>query len=353
MNNIKYVGMDVHKSVTVIAVINEQGQLESLTKIKTKAENFRDYFRGLSGTTHVVLEEGGWSAWLYKLLKPLVSSVTVCETRHNKLIGAGNKSDEEDAEILARLLRLGELKAVYKGDDRQQQLRELFRAYDNLVEDATRVQNRLKAIYRGRGIDCDGHHLFRPDQRPGWLAKLPEQAARFRAETLLKELDTLQDLRKEAKTKLLSESKQSPDYSLLLKLPGIGPVRAASLLAIVGRPERFRTKRQFWPYCGFAVVTHTSADYIDIGGRIIKQQKKASTRGLNRNHHPRLKAIFKAAALTALQNETWQAYYYGLVCAGTKPELARISVARKLAAVTLAVWQRREEYDQNKVFAKA
>src|SRR5262245_64047815 len=88
MNNIRYVGMDVHKSVTVIAVINEQGQLESLTKIKTKAENFRDYFRGLSGTTHVVLEEGSWSAWLYKLLKPLVSSVTVCETRHNKLIGA-------------------------------------------------------------------------------------------------------------------------------------------------------------------------------------------------------------------------------------------------------------------------
>ncbi|MBO0723445.1 MAG: transposase, partial [Blastocatellia bacterium] len=219
-NNIKYVGMDVHKLVTVIAVINEQGQVESMTKIKTKAENFRDYFRGLSGATHVVLEEGGWSAWLYKLLKPMVSSVTVCEPRHNKLIGAGNKTDEEDAEILARLLRLRELKAVYKGDDRQQQLREIFRTYDNLVEDATRVQNRLKAIYRGRGIECDGHHLFRPDQRSSWLAKLPEPAARFRTESLLKELDTLQELRKEAKTKLLSESKQSPDYSLLLKLPG-------------------------------------------------------------------------------------------------------------------------------------
>lgn len=352
-NNIKYVGMDVHKHVTVIAVINEQGQVESLTKIKTKDENFCDFFRGLSGAVHVVFEEGTWSAWLYKLLKPLVSSVTVCEPRHNKLIGAGNKTDETDAEILARLLRLRELKAVYKGDDREQQLREIFRAYDNLVGDATRVQNRLKAIYRGRGIECDGHQLFRPDQRSSWLEKLPEPAARFRAESLLKELDTLQELRKEAKTKLLSESKQSPDYSLLLKLPGIGPVRAAALLAIVGRPERFRTKRQFWPYCGFAVVMHTSADYREVGGRIVKQQKKASTRGLNRNHHPGLKAIFKGAALTALQYKTWRAYYDGLVTAGTKPELARISVARKLAAVTLAVWQRREEYDQNKVFAKA
>src|SRR5215210_7047855 len=121
MSIIKYIGMDVHKAVTVIAVLNQQGQVESLTKVKTKADNFRDYFRGLSGTILVVLEEGCWSAWLYQLLKPLVSFVTVCETRHNKLIGAGNKSDEQDAEVLARLLRLGELKAVYKGDGQQQQ----------------------------------------------------------------------------------------------------------------------------------------------------------------------------------------------------------------------------------------
>jgi transposase len=140
--------------------------------------------------------------------------VTVCETRHNKLIGAGNKTDEEDAEILARLLRL-ELKVVYKGDDRQQQLREIFRAYDNLVEDATRVQNRLKAIYRGRGIECDGHHLFRPDQRSSWLDNLPEQAARFRAESLLNIEGTLHSpvSTERGESKLLSESKQSPDYS--------------------------------------------------------------------------------------------------------------------------------------------
>lgn len=353
MNIIKYIGMDVHKIVTVIVVLDEQGQVVSETKVKTKAEPICDFFRGLSGTTHVVFEEGGWSAWLYKLIKPLVTSVTVCEPRHNKLIGAGNKTDDTDAETLACLRRLGAVKNVYKGDDQLRELRELLRTYDNLVENSTRAQNRLKAIYRGRGIDCEGHSLFRPDLRSEWLAKLPEPAARFRTEILLRELDTLQELRKEAKAKLLTESKQSADYALLLKLPGIGPIRAASLLAIVGQPERFRTKRQFWPYCGLSVITHTSADYVESEGRIVKKQKKTATRGLNRNHHPGLKAIFKGAALTALGNESWRAYYDGLVNAGTKPELARISVARKLAAVTLTVWQRREEYDPNKLFAKA
>jgi hypothetical protein len=76
----------------------------------------------------------------------------------------------------------------------QQQLKELCRAYNNLVEDSTRIQNRLKALYRGRGIDCSGHALYRADQRANWLAKLLEDAARFRAASLLEQLYPLGNL---------------------------------------------------------------------------------------------------------------------------------------------------------------
>jgi hypothetical protein len=58
MNNIKYVGMDVHKSITVIVVLNELGQFESRSQIKTKGENICDFFRGISGKVEVVFEEG-------------------------------------------------------------------------------------------------------------------------------------------------------------------------------------------------------------------------------------------------------------------------------------------------------
>src|SRR6266545_2468065 len=56
MNNIKYVGMDVHKSITVIVVLNELGQSESRSQIKTKGENICDFFRGISGKVEVVFE---------------------------------------------------------------------------------------------------------------------------------------------------------------------------------------------------------------------------------------------------------------------------------------------------------
>jgi transposase len=352
MNNIKYVGMDVHKAITVIVVLNALGQMESHSKVKTKAENLCDFFRGLSGKVAVVFEESTHSTWLYKLLKPLVASLTVCDPRHNKLIEAGNKSDDEDAETLAQLLRLGAVKAVYKGDDEQQQLKELCRAYENLVEDTTRAKNRLQALYRGRGLE-PGRALYRADQRTECLAQLADEATRFRAASLLDQIEALQTLRKQAKKRFVSQAGKHPDYQRLASLPGFGPVHLGQLLALVGTPQRFRSKRQFWPYCGLAVVTRSSADYQIVAGQIVKVQKKLATRGLNRNHNPRLKQVFKSAALTALRYTECQAYYQRLVEAGTRPELARVSLARKLAAAALAIWQRKEDYDPQKFFVRA
>jgi transposase len=350
MNSVKYVGMDVHKTITVIVVLNALGQMESHSKVKTKAENICDFFRGLSGKVEVVFEEGTHSAWLYKLIKSLVASVTVCDPRHNKLIEDGNKSDDDDAETLAQLLRIGAVKAVYKGDDKQQELKELCRAYENLVEDTTRAKNRLQAIFRGRGID-PGRAIYSDRERQEWLAKLKDEATRFRAESLLDQLAALQQLRKQAKKRLMLQVRQQPDYRIVSSLPGFGPVHVGQLIASVGTPHRFRTKRQFWPYCGLAVVTRSSADYKIVEGQIVKSQKKVSTRGLNRNHSPRLKQVFKGAALTSLRYKECRAYYQRLVEGGTRPELARVSVARKLAAAALAIWQRKEEYAPEKFFA--
>ena len=91
MSNVKYVGMDVHKSITVIVVLNALGQFESRAQVKTKAETISDFARGLSGKVELVYEVGTLSAWLCQLLKPLVAAVTVCDPRHNKLTAAAGR----------------------------------------------------------------------------------------------------------------------------------------------------------------------------------------------------------------------------------------------------------------------
>ena len=80
-----------------------------------------------------------------------------------------------------------------------------------------------------------------------------------------------------------------------------------------------------------------------------KRARPAPTRGLNRNHNHRLKQVFKSAAVEALKREPLKAYYQGLVKKGIKPELARLSVARKLAAITLSVWEKGERFRAEEV----
>ena len=154
-----------------------------------------------------------------------------------------------------------------------------------------------------------------------------------------------------AKQELLRASKQHPDYKLLLSQPGFGPVRVAILLAQVGSPHRFRTKRQCWPYCGLAVVTYSSADHQIVNGVITKRRKVFATRGLNPHHVPALKSVFKDAALSARRQEPFKSWYQERIAKGQRPEMVRWSLARKLAATTLIIWQRGEKFDGQKVSA--
>ncbi|MCA1626816.1 MAG: hypothetical protein LC742_02475 [Acidobacteria bacterium] len=54
-----------------------------------------------------------------------------------------------------------------------------------------------------------------------------------------------------------------------------------------------------------------------------------------------------------MKDETFHRYYERLRARGLRAELARVQVARKLAAVSLAVWKREEAYDSERVMQRA
>jgi hypothetical protein len=85
---------------------------------------------------HVALEEGTQAQWVHELLSPLVDRVLVCDRRGDAR--RGPKGDQADADALAEALRRGGLRAVYHGSGPRTTLKELTRAYQQLVEDATR-----------------------------------------------------------------------------------------------------------------------------------------------------------------------------------------------------------------------
>src|SRR4249920_1481950 len=169
--DVKYIGMDVHKEATVIAVLNASGKPVMESSVETKASSLLQFIHGLQGELHVTWEEGTWAAWLYDLLKPQVQEVLVCNPRRNALLKEGSKSDQVDAGKLADLLRTGMLRPVYHGENGVRTLHELARSYQTISKDLNRVMNRLKALYRGWGIACAGTKVYAPRYREEWLQK--------------------------------------------------------------------------------------------------------------------------------------------------------------------------------------
>ncbi len=83
MNNVKYIGMDVHKEAISIAVLNSTGKRVMECVIETKAITILDFLKGLRGSLHVTFEEGTWASWLYDLMKPHVAELVVWNPRRN------------------------------------------------------------------------------------------------------------------------------------------------------------------------------------------------------------------------------------------------------------------------------
>ena len=339
------------QATTVAAVREESGRVIARSVVPTDASALLEFVHGMRGAIHVAFEEGTQAQWLYDLLVPVVDRVVVGNRRGQTQ--QGNNGDHVDAAELADLLRRGALRAVYHGGQRAA-LKELARTYQNLVEDGTRVMLRLKALFRARGIKTPGQAVYRAEQRAQWLAQLTGTGVRFCAEVLYAELAVLQQLRPKVKAALLTEAKRNPAWRVLRTIPYLGPVRVALLLATMQTPWRFRTKRHLWAYAGLAVVTRTSAEYEHDGRRPIRKKRPPMTRGLNRNHNRVLKDVLKGAATAAAARVgPLQDLYHAMIARGMREALARVTLTRKLAALTLRLWKTGERYDPAKLTMQA
>ncbi len=354
MNSVRYIGLDVHRDTISAAVLNERGRLIQQSVLMTRAAAILDFIGGVRGTVKVTFEEGTHSAWLYDLLSRRVDKLVVCNPRKNALLKSGNKGDAIDARKLAELLRADMLSAVYHGESSALEVQHLARSYLMLTEDTTRVMGRLKAVFRSQAIGCAGKKLYGLKHRGEYLAALGTCALRRRAECLYQQLDALQQLRRQARHDLLVECRKHAAAKWLQTVPFLGPLRTAVLIGRVQTPHRFRTKRQFWTYCGLALEIRDSAEYRVVDGQVERRKRPALIRGLNWNHNHELKNVFKAAATTASICEgVFRDFYLGLLQKGMRPEMARLTLARKIAAVTLKIWKKGESFDAEHLRSQA
>jgi transposase len=345
----RYIGLDVHGASSTFVVLAPNGKELKTAVVETNGESLIEFLKLIPGHKHLCFEEGTQSEWLYEILSRHVGELVVTGLRATR----GNKDDRTDAHRLAEALRTGAIETrVFKKAAEFGRLRDLARIYRQVVGDVVRVKNRLKSLYRARGIATVGlkdRAFYQAEHRDALVAELPlrtQDAARL----LFEEHDRIMEVRKKLEKELVAEAKKHAAFKLLSSCPGLGAIRVAELLPVVVTPHRFRTKRQFWAYCGLAVVTRSSSDWVRSPSGDWARARVPMTRGLNRNHNHTLKGIFKGAATTAiaLKDSELSACYERLIAAGTKPNLAKLTIARKIAATTLSMWKHEEVYDRAK-----
>lgn len=339
----RYVGLDAHSQTCTFGVMSPSGKRLTSKVVETSEDALLEALGGIPGELHLCLEEGTLSAWLHEIFSPHVAEIVVSVPEENR----GPKDDLRDAWARAEDLRTGRVRTrVYKAPKQLAGLRSAACAYRLATRDMVRIKNRLKAVLRSRGILGDTG-VYDTGARTKWLKQL---GAGYRqlAEWLGRELDQLVPLRAEAEEWLLKESKSHPIIRTLSTAPGMGPIRTAQMVSIVVTPDRFRTRRQFWSYCGLGIVCRSSSDWVRNKRGEWERAEVLQTRGLTRKRHPVLKSIFKGAATTLiaqLPDDPLHAHYQRMLSSGIKPNLAKLTLARQIAAIVLSMWRHKEVYD--------
>lgn len=342
---VKYCGLDVHQATTTAAVVGSRGRMVMETTVVTEEESLLAFVESLRGEVHLTFEESLYSEWLHELLAPRVERLVVCNPSQHIRSG-DDKSDRHDARDLAERLRGGFLKAVYHREHGLGRLRQRVYAYRDLVRDSVRLQNRILALFRSRGLARAGDSVTQLRDRE---AELGACGRRQRCLWLYQQLDAVEALRAEAEAALKRERSRHEACRLVETVPCIGPIRGAILVSQIRFPYRFRTKRKLWKYSGLAVTLHSSSEYTFEAEGGLKRRRFQQTRGLNRQHNRLLKEVFKGAAMTASHHRVFGPWYEQRLAQGMRPANARLALARKLAAIVLAVWKKGEPFDEHRI----
>ena len=81
-------------------------------------------------------------------------------------------------------------------------------------------------------------------------------------------------------------------------------------------------------------------------GKLQRNRERMTVRGLNDNHNRELKNLFKSAAVSASTRPgPLRDFYVARVEKGMRPTMARLTLARKLAAISLTIWKKGVDFD--------
>jgi transposase len=262
-----YVGMDVHRKRSQIAVLDAAGGEHRNRNVANDPAKLVPILGTLPPGTPVAFEAAyGWG-WLVELLEQLeLEPHLVHPSRCKAIASARLKNDKVDAATLAQLLRADLLPEAWIAPQATRDLRALLRHRASLVRLATGLKNRVHAVLADRGISPPSSLWAAPGR--AWLAGLAlPPTPRAIIEDCCGVLDALATPIARLEREIRALAKPDPRVQALMALPGVGRLTAMTLVAEIGDIGRFPTARKLCAWAGLTPQVRNSDRKVRHGRR--------------------------------------------------------------------------------------
>ena len=270
-----YVGIDVHRKRSQVAVVDEAGQVLANRNVVNGVDTILSVIGQYPTHTPVAFETAfGWG-WLIELLDDYgYQPHLVHPTRGTAIASARLTNERVDAAILAQLLRADLLPEAWIAPPQVRALRALLRQRVQLVRLRTLLRNRIHAVLADHGVDRPAGAWSGPGR--DWLAALELPAvSRAVIDDGLALIDSFAPTIDRLDAEVHERAKADPRVKVLTALPGIGEFTALVILAEVGDIARFATARRLAAWAGLTptvrgsdrTVRHGHISKMGCGGR--------------------------------------------------------------------------------------
>ena len=270
-NRSMFVGLDVHKET--IAEGDRGGEVRHDGVIASDLEPLDKVVRALRAPDrclHFVYEAGPCGFGIHRhLTKQGEDCVVVSPSMIPKRSGNRVKTDRRDSQMLARLHRAGELRAIYIPDASDEAMRDLVRAREDAVGVGTQAKYRLKAFLLRQGRRYPGREGWTLPYRR-WLTDLsfpsaPQHIALQEYRDAIDETERRIERLTEQLRQLAPPWRWAPVVAALPALRGVSFLTAVALVAELGDLRRFGHPRDLMAYLGLVPSEHSSGPTVRRG----------------------------------------------------------------------------------------
>jgi transposase len=316
-----FVGLDYHQQGLQVCILDRDGRVRCNRDCRNDGEAVVRLIGCFSDTAHVALECCTGAADLAEEIQRLRPAWSV-DLAHPGYVARmrqnPDKSDFQDARLLADLERVGYLPRVWLAPEPIRELRRLVRYRQKLAQQRRAVKLQLRALLRDQRLQPPTG--VRPWTKAWWTwlatAELSPQG-QFLCGCHQRHLQRLAEDLHEVEERLRLVTADDPIVAQLQQQKGIGEVTAWTLRAEVGRFDRFRSGKQLARFCGLSPRNASSGE-------------RQADAGLVKAANPALRAVLIEAAHRLIQYEPrWRQLASRLRAAGKPGSVTAAAVANR------------------------